>query len=276
MPVSIVRNRYLLSEAFELVGRHLFGDEWTGNELDAQPGPSPDDLRAEYESGGRSRDEVDAEIEKLRNHMREKLLSEAETRQLQAQIEALQARRQAITDRLISPIAQDDPRVWLYENYQRRRTAEETLIGAIKEGKFPVWGGQLGMEPRLWSERHFRYSIELSIVRLPQTFSSKRHQSTRIPEAQFDSWLVTLKPLTPSAEKQLSNEDQCRMLFERWIAGGDQKKSKKEYFLEAKEEVPDLSWRAFDSLWRQRAPAEWRKFGRRQWPKQSEQPGSKA
>ena len=47
MPVS--RNYYLLYEAFNTLGKHLYGHEWTANELTAARQASPEDVAAELE-----------------------------------------------------------------------------------------------------------------------------------------------------------------------------------------------------------------------------------
>jgi hypothetical protein len=262
VPVSHIRNRYLLSEAFELIGRRLFDDEWKANELQAMPCPSPDELRADHEHWKKARDEIDGEIEKVRDQIRKRLLSETEAARLNKQIEELQTKRHDIAVRLLSHPEPTDTHVHSYEAYQRRRTAERTLVDAIKSGKFPVWGRQMAIETYLWGEPHFHYDIELSIVRVPRTFSSKRHQAARIDELAFDSWLATLKPLTASAMPPKSPEDRCALFLRTEVAEGEKRMTRDEYREYAMNEFPGLTGEGFRRVWDAVVPESWKQAGR--------------
>jgi hypothetical protein len=159
---------------------------------------------------------------------------------------------------------------WAYETYQRGLVAENMLIDALKDRAITANNGRnTPIDNLFWKGHpHFGYYIELSIVRMPRSSGLRRFEPARIEEQELDSWLLTLVPLTESAKKPLSLEDQCRLFLRKQVAAGPQKKSKEAYFLEAGGEIPGLIRAGFDRAWKIEARA-WTRGGRRPWPKES-------
>lgn len=270
MPVSLIRKDYLLSEAFELIGQRLFGADWNGNELTAFAVPSPEQMQADREPLLAALQAIESELLGVGGEI-ERTTNEAKMGEFTRRRESLFERRIEIANQLLSRPEPSDTNRWLYGNFQRKQRVESTLLDALRHGQIKAHDGRnCPIDNLLWrGHPHFGFSIELSVVRMPRNLSSKRFQPARISEPEFDEWLLTLAPLTASAEQSLPPIEQCRRLIHRWANsnGGMQERSKEEYRAEAMAMIPKLTKRAFESAWAQAAPNDWKRLGRRRWPK---------
>ncbi len=177
MPVSIVRNLYLLSEAFELVGRRLFGTEWNGTEYGMRSCPSPEDMWRARAPHVEALQRIESELAEIDGRIKH-TLKEAEIRELVERRRVAFERRSEVNQQLFSFPEPTDTIAWAYASHQRKLKAEATLISAIKEGKIPVQNGRGSViDSLLWrGHPNFHYCIELSVVRVPSSFSSIKVQ----------------------------------------------------------------------------------------------------
>src|SRR5208282_3497944 len=93
MPVPLIRKDYFLSEAFELVGRRLFGNRWTGYEIFQGPIPSPEEFLHAREPYLDAYARIETEIADIRGHLK-RTLNESEIRDLQQRLYAAIERQQ--------------------------------------------------------------------------------------------------------------------------------------------------------------------------------------
>jgi phosphoglycerate-specific signal transduction histidine kinase len=272
--VWLVRKQYLLYEAFELTGRRLFGNDWNGYELGKSPVPSPEELARARLPYLEAYQQIEAELSDIDKQVA-RSLSASEIEELNERRIAAQDRLQQATSALNSHPEPTESTAWLYETYQRKVVTETTLIEAIKRGTITVNNGRnWTINNLLWSHPHFGYDIELSVVRLPRFSGMRRFQPAWLEERQFDSWLLTLEPLTESARTLLSRLDQCRLFLDQQVAAGGQAKSKKAYLAEAQDKIKGLTAVDFNEAWKDRVP-DWTAGGRRKWPEQSSYPRPK-
>src|SRR5690348_14605574 len=119
VPVSIVRNLYLLSEAFELVGRRLFGGEWNGSEYGMRPCRSPEDMLRARAPHVEALQRIEGELAEIAARMK-RMLSESEVRELEEQRRVAFERRSEVHQQLFSSPEPSETIAWAYASYQRK------------------------------------------------------------------------------------------------------------------------------------------------------------
>lgn len=268
MPPGPNRKYYFLSEAFEFIGHRLYGDSWTGHEIYQRSVPSPEQLSQAHVISREAYEGVDKEISAIRERI-SRTIKEPEIRDLEEQLRSKTALREAAIRDLNSHPEPTDVNVSVYDNYQRKLKAEATLNDAIRNGRITVHNSHNHpIDNVFWKGHpHFCYDLELSVVRVPRSYSARRFHAARIAIPEFDAWLDTVSPVTRSAERLLSAREQCERFLRKMIEAGPQQKSKADYLYEAQTANPDLSKRAFDSVWNEIVPDSWKGAGRRRWPK---------
>jgi hypothetical protein len=270
MPVFEVRKDYLLSEAFELIGRRLFADDWNGNEWTITRAKSPEQLRDDRAPNVEKLAHFEANLKEIEDGIRRTTNATAIARLKRKRAAAFE-RRNKVGQALLSLPEPTEFHEWQYATYLRRQKAEELLVDSLRRGVFKAHNGRgYVIDNVLWNGHPgFVYSIELSAVRLPRALSSKRFEAARIPEGEFDRWLETLPPLTESAEAALPPIERCRSYLKRQVEAGPQAKSKAEYLAEAQSLIPKLTEVDFESVWKEGASDEWKQPGRRRWGKET-------
>jgi hypothetical protein len=276
-----IRKHYLLSEAFELVGRQLFGQTWTGMEYAQQPTPSVDEIaaaREPYETSytNLARDLTEIEARISRSLDQEELARATERkRTIEEQLAFLRTKLH-----LELPEPNEVMRSQ-WETYQRCVATERTLIDAIQDRRFSVDDGRgRQIHPLIWTnDPRFRCYLELSVAVTAKRSVTPRVQPVRIDEASFDAWVRTLQPLVgheARPEDKLPPPERARALIRNWAAdsNGAQLKSKAAYMADAHGIIEGLSERAFDQAWAIEAPAAWKRHGKRKWPESSRGDGS--
>lgn len=250
----VTRPYYLLSEAFECLGRHLYGPEWTSNEITAVQRKSPDETAAEIAGLRRSVAEIDTKLEQLAAEGKTLLTSE--------RVAAIKAEKDALTTERLKTV-EHHPGFWVpgwaedlrrdAQTYQRKTVTETMLIEAIKAGKFRVEGVRQMLDPWVWKDRVICHHLELSVVLGPRSWGTHamRFQPVRILEDGFDAWLKTVQPIvsTPAAESTLSPEEQCEQLFGEEVAKGIKRMTRDQYIVDAMNRIPGLSDRAARRAW---------------------------
>ena len=92
MPVSQIQRDYLLNEAFELLGRKLYGTDWTGGELGAQEWPSPDDWNGKRHRLQSTVAALDHDIQELEDQ-RPRTVNESEVKVIEDRLRKLRDKR---------------------------------------------------------------------------------------------------------------------------------------------------------------------------------------
>ncbi len=266
MPVEPIRRNYLLTEAFEIIGKRLFSDGWTGYELWARDIKPPGEIKSERAP---LKDEI-AKLDEMETALRDELsktVDEERVEEVKTEIGDILTHRAELHSELSKNPEPPDSYYHDYQAFQRRNKAESTLLEALRGGdvKAHCLGGMV-VDEQLWKgKKGFRYYIDLSMVVMPKRYSSRRRNSIRIPEGQFDAWLDVNLPIE-KPETEYSLEERCKNFLKRESDKGPQRKTKPDYFDEAQTKIPGLSRRAFDRAWVESTPMEWRKRGRRKWP----------
>lgn len=268
MPLDRDRRDYFLSETFEFVGRRLYGDSWTGREIFQHPVPSPEQLSQAHVSSREAYETIEREIAAIRERISH-TISESEIRDLEQQLTSKTEVREAAIRDLNSHPKPTDTNASLYDHYQRRLEAEATLMEAIGNGRITVHNSHNHpIDSLLWKGHpHFCYDLELSVVRVPRSYSARRFHAARIAIREFDAWLNTISPLTKSAERALSPRERCERFLQKMVKAGQQQKPKADYLHEARTEIRGLSKRTFEAVWNDVALESWKSAGRRRWPK---------
>ncbi len=267
MPVLLVRKDYLLSEAFEMIGKRLYGTEWTSLEICANKQPAPEELEKRYADNEKARDQAHIELGEIEAQIA-KTTSATKIQSLKRKLAAIHSRLPDIHSEL--DLTRPDG-AWRESaaTYQRKLKAERMLIDALAQRKIQSHNGwNQTHDNHFWGGHpHFRHSIALSIVRMPKQYSSRGWEPSRINEGEFDKWLDTVEPVTSSALAQVTREDQCVAWLRRSVetSGGQQTKSKADYFTEASVQIAGLTEREFNRAWPRTVPASWKGGGRRRW-----------
>ena len=257
---------YTLSDAFERVGRRLFGRKWLGTEY-------------QYRGTIPTRDEMEgkrapflAAVEKLETELKEFNKRSAAVSDSQA-VQSFAREREIIESRLeeargalyLRP-PPDDGHDQIFEIYHRRHIAEETLLEAFRSGALKVHDGQ-GVEIRaaIWTDDpRFRYYIELSMVVNSKTASPRhRFQAARISQSEFEAWIKKARLPQLRARPAIPIREQCKQFLEKCFQETGPIPIKAKLRELANAEIPDLSENTFNSVWAAVAPAEYRKPGRK-------------
>jgi len=268
MPVSVIRNSYLLLEAFHLLGRRLFAHEWSRFELEQIDVPDPDATDAEHapyaEKVRQLDDELAAIDEEIRREIKDaKIAKLKERREL-----AMEARGKAIDERMLHPGASEGHHDSYAANV-RRRTTMDTLVAALADKKIVAFEPDSIVVPHfLWSgeSRFFGFDIRLSLVRMPREQYRRRHLLAVVNDDEFDAWLQTVVPLVESEEQKLSPEVHCKMILKEIVREhkrGEPIPTTQDMFELVKHEIPGLSRRKFEEIRVSVVPKEWRARGRR-------------
>lgn len=256
---------YLLLEAFDLLGQHLYGSEWAGTEPWARPSPL-EEVRRQKE---RLRDQLRTlrtEVAALEEDSRDAIdraeaerISEALDAKRKAQERAEEERR-SLPD-LTGAYAADQAA------YERRQKTEESLLAALREGAIQLrFGTDQVVHWPSWREHpDFSISFELSLARAPRALSSRRRAPLFVERQQFTDWLQDLLPLTAPAYSTVTPEQRCVAFLKEEIARG-RTMTKPRYRATAMQKIPGLSERAFNRVWANTVPRTWSRSGRRKAP----------
>lgn len=258
-----IESYYFLLHAFDVLGRRLFGEEWTRQEYRQAPLPSPEEVTAERAPLEQRIAELDARQEEIEQDIG-RSLSAGQLDSLKGDKAALITERTACRERLSHLYRIDDRYRHEYETFTRRRETEKRLFGALASGQLAAsYGGLCNLDWEGWSrERGFKVYLETSLVVAPRLRGGARRASVLIPRDAFDEWLKTVLPITAGAIATLSPEEQCRAWLTSLAASGQKPKAKTALCEEALKRFPGLGPRGFRRVWDLHVPASWRRKGR--------------
>ena len=269
MPLSEFRRGYLLFEAFEALGRRLYGHMWTGEELSTITVPDAHDAAAKAALLKDQKASIEEEITTIEALIR-RTVTEAEIALLKERLAQAKNNRGELGHLLF----QAEPTDTHWESYRannRRDHVLEVLVSALAQRRLE--GSAVGgfvIPDHFWSGQapHFWFDVPLSMARVPKTFSSRRRFLLTIPEDQFDAWLAGILPSVISENTEVSPELLCENFLARFVdeaPGRRQPMAKIGIYKKARSEIPQLSRRQFDRVWARITPWSWQKRGRRAW-----------
>lgn len=245
-----------LLAAFDLLGRRMYPEHWTGLEVEAEP-VEPPEVAAER------RRSVQDRIEALDRALLDLDARQSVTRDPARTNEIAAERRRTVEARSLAMRDLDqchEPNqryVARFERWQRREGATGRLIEALAEERFlAVTEVRQSIPSHLWRriEPGFQLHLPLSVISMPP--EGVRQHAVLLPKSSFDAWLRDAFPIDPPPEIacELFLSDHCR--------NSDVRRPKAELFALAKRHIPNLTGRAFARAYAKVAPEEWLRGGR--------------
>lgn len=256
-------SHYYLLQAFDRLGRHLFGEEWTGQEFQARPTRKPEAVAAE----AAPIEARLAEIQKAQNALTEakrRTTNADEVARLADELERLEMERREDLASLqqIAQTIESAHRDW--PAFSRHSRTYDTLFSALRSERLQaeaVDGMQI--EWPVWEqEPGFVCYLNLSLVHVARYRSSARRMSVIIRKEAFETWRKTVDPINEKALAEIPPEQRCRAWLPGFMAAQTLPVPKPDVRAEAQQLFPGLSTRAFDRVWSDTAPKDRRRGGR--------------
>jgi hypothetical protein len=251
---------YFLLHAFDRLGRHLYGEEWTGDEFRAQHVMTRAELEREHERLGNELREVEGELRAVTGMI---------GRSAGATVTALKAEETQLTDRCErlrqrywmtpKPDGSDDVR---FRDHERCRRTRETLFDALEAGSLQAEfiGGPIVDWVGWCRQPGFRVCLEFSFVILPRTAATRRG-SVVLRRVAFEEWSKSVLPASRVRLEGLAPFERCRLRIQE-LGRTISKPRKKVLRDQLKREIPELLDAEFNRAWELYAPAAWKSKGR--------------
>lgn len=256
-------DRLMLLQAFDILGAHMFGDQWTGNEAWARPSDPPDLIRNKKNDLINQILAIDEEAAPLQKRFNLEPDLDEQSR-LSGEMATLHKDRQDLERELQSLPNNLDTSVEDHAAFQRRKKIYQLIWDAAIAGELHFTAGNgMIIELRSWSEeKGFRLYPNLSMVRAPRRMSPRR-STVSIHRNEFEAWVSTHEPINRSKDTviELSLETRAEQRLTQLFNEMDG--TKDEYLDRLRKEFTDLSQQAALRIWAKCAPAHRKKAGRR-------------
>jgi hypothetical protein len=286
MPASLVRTHYLLGEAVELLGRHMFGAQWRGGEAWARTIPSVEQARGQRDA--KEKRLLDLEtlctshdaIARLGHNRSSKTNAERKRQAMEIEVQALR-------NDLATSVSIDEQYRENFDACQRRDAVVRRLLSALESGEIhaiapgapsgTTVGSQMaltegyttirdtdwGVRRRKLDADKLAFLCELSLLEPLDGDNYSRPITIRILEAEFDTWLHELEPAGGQPRPEESAEVQCRRWL-RQMASTGIKSMTRDGFVEAALKRYPLSERHIRRIWAEKGmvPESWRRAGK--------------
>lgn len=257
-----ISGHYLLLQAFDLTGRKVFGAKWRGDEAFARDAEDPSRVSGERQNV-QNRIKTLAASTAPHNAI---LASDADEEEHQAASDALHHINQELgqlKERLAT--LPHLTGAWLadHETFKRRMDIEGKLFEAFLSGDLDLQVGPYEIvQWRNWSRQpDFKVLFSMSCVIVPRSHADQRRRGPAfIERVAFNKWLNRFAGAATETH-ELTPEGQ----LEGWLrekVKGPKESSKAVYKAQALEEIPELSARAFDRIWDNVVPENWKRRGR--------------
>ena len=257
---------YTLLRAFDLTGRTIFGSAWRGDEAFAGPANDPEQTR-------RERQEILAKVHALLAQEREHraiLSLDPHSEEGQKAAEALDAIRREVEAKRQAMHKLPEITDWWIEDHNaftRRKRVESELRAAFAAKALPLQvGTSTGVEWKSWARQDgFHLRFDLSQIDIPaQAGLNSTSGPGFVPKVALDAWLNRFEAPSPEGAALTPDEQLANWLRNRVREAGRKAPRKADCKAQALREVSGLSARAFDRVWSDTVPEDWRKSGRRQ------------
>jgi hypothetical protein len=264
MPLKFdLNNYYLLLQAYDRLGRHLYRNEWTGREAFSSPSDDPDILKAKHKELD---DQLDAiGLEKTGLFQRGgRLETGLEKEQIDQRLFKLQKDEQTLLNRKSALPSYQETMVADYDHYLRGQRVREILFAGFADKKIKAqFGLSLIIDWKIWRDfESFEISIPLSLAAAPPEYSSHGKAAVLVTKEPFIQWLKTLQPLVESEAETLSVKEQA-IRFMVKLGETHPLIKKDDCWKTVKTQVPDITRNMFNDVWKDHAPTHWKKQGRR-------------
>jgi len=257
-------NEYALADAFHVVGDHLYGAEWTGNEILGRRAENPQPILDARKPLEDLREELNQLISQKKRDYRQ-VVVKVEIHKIKHEISKLETQRDQVAAQLLDIGEVRDSEVGDYKLWERFETVEGYLLRALMGEAFSVSRPFcLDVPARLWRElpTSFDFDFERSLIFMPTNESSKKMQTGRIKKDEFHEWLDTVVPLVDSEIEKLDDEIKAAIALKK-IMEKDDNLRRDDYKKILLLEIPNLSGHAFRRVWEKNAPPEKKLRGRR-------------
>mgnify|MGYP007053800158 CR=1 FL=1 len=253
---------YFLLQAFDCLGRHLYREDWTGMEAFASPSDDPDILKNQHKELDDQLDTIGLEKTAL-FQKGGRLEAGAEKEQIDQRLFELQGQEQELLNRKSALPSDRETLIADYEQYQRGQRMRETLYAGFADKKIKaLFGLDQIIDWKLWRDyENFETSVSLSLATAPPEYSTRGDAPVFVSKTSFDLWLTTLQPLVESEPEVLTSKEQAIPLMAK-LAETRAKIKKEDCWQAMNAEIPDLTRNMFNGIWKDHAPAHWKKQGR--------------
>ena len=253
---------YFLLQAFDRLGRHLYRNDWTGMEAFASPSDDPAILKAAHKDLDDRLDAIGLELTGLRQRG-DRLETGAEKEQIDQRLFELQKQEQELFNRRSALPSYRETLIADYDQYQRGQKVRKILFRGFADKKIKaLFGLDQIIEWKLWrGYESFEVSVSLSLATAPPEYSTRGDAPVFVSKTSFDRWLISLQPLVESEPKTLTAKEQAIRLMTT-LAETHKRIKKEDCWQIMKAEVADLTQNMFNGVWKDYAPAHWKKQGR--------------
>lgn len=265
----IFQDRYLLLQAYDLLGQHLFFGDWDGLEADELPGPfMHPDLAKQARSGlNADIEKLSAEGENLRRQIRRAIDPK--------KIACLEEQKATNSDLLLKtwaeiaklPTDRDGNR----QAFMRKQRAEHcrgVFFEALRNEAFRAYSCNMHISPDNWqietADKRFSINFVLSMAHSPIDMYPKRHRTAFVQRHHFNVWLLTVERTSPSRERVLAPLEYCESYLKVEVERGERRMGQKKYYQEVLRLGGHVTKKEFDELYEAIAPKSWRSVGRPQ------------
>lgn len=267
----IFHDYYLLFEAFNLLGSHLFADEWSGWEV-TEPCPvvHPGLAKAAHDELGQEIAQLNAKIDQW---LRKKNIAvlDGEKERVDAALKPLckeRDRLQKEKDKI--PLEKNDP-ASPFQRWSRSVHTGHVFMEGLRGGAFKIHACGSPIEQREWEfasveKRGYRLNFGLSIVHAPMHQGRNRHTAAFVLRDPFHVWLLHQDRLRGSEVHALAPMDACASYLRTTFSSVNKRISKGQLLSEFKALYGHISDTDFTKAWEALAPDDWKKGGRTRKP----------
>lgn len=261
-------NRYMLLQAFDLLGIKIFGGDWDGHEAWARPSNGINSLKERHRLLRDQIEQLELEIAPLRVKFNS-AIDLAEQDKFSHQATALQVKKDTLYEELRKLPNNFDTLETDKARFERRERVHNTLweaaVGTEKNRSLNLYCGlSTIMELGAWSkEPGFRLNIGLSMVRAPRRYGSRRGPVS-VEKVEFENWLKSVEPIVPSNRpipEPTLDEQVGRFIQKSNIESPDLRKP--DVWKLVNERFPSVSGERFKVIWGLYASEDQKKGGRR-------------
>jgi hypothetical protein len=256
-------NHYYLLQAFDLLGRQLYPDSWTGYEHESREVISPEELKAR-------RDPLEREVEELKqvwadasNDLKERLPTAEERAAISAKIDSVRDRCNELEELLFEMGKPDASHIRDYNKWQRMIEVRDRLYEAFRtEALKPLFDGSTFIEWDYWLRNDgCKIFLPISMMTTSRNMSGKRRGSVTVEKVPFDKWLSRIEP----REGENSHLSRARTEFTNEIlkeAESGERTRYRDDWIHVGTEKYGLSANEAKKIWQANTLPKWRRKGR--------------